>query len=89
MRIVKITKDDVDQESRGNGEQISLTGTDEQTGDRVTFALDDGKLINTLLGLIQKDGSVALPLADSQVTDVEPTSGQWDSPGTSPEEEGA
>lgn len=89
MRIVTLTKGDIDLEYSGRGSEASLTGTDEQNGDRVTIVLDDGMLVHTLLNLIVEQGSVALPVADFQVTNVEPTSGQWDSPGTSPEEPGA
>lgn len=87
MRIVRLNKETVEQITRLDGEVTHLVGIDEHTGDLVTFAVDDGKLVNTLLGLVAIDGVITLPIADFQVVTAEPTSGQWDSPGTSPEEE--
>lgn len=85
MRIIKLDKNDVDQTVVVAGENTTMTGTDEETHERVTIKLNDTGLVNALLKLIAREGSLALPVADFQVVEVEAVRGDWDSPGTSPE----
>jgi hypothetical protein len=86
MRKIKLTVEDVDltYADVGNG-LIRLTGTDVDTADLVTFA----GTAHTMLDLIDRvrvlRGTVA-DVHDFQVTNVEPVRGEWDSPGTSPED---
>jgi hypothetical protein len=86
MRVVKLTKEDVELHYKEFEGVSSFTGTDKDSGERVTFTLTDGDLINELLRRVQMpQGEVTLPLADFQIALVEAVRGEWDSPGTSPE----
>lgn len=86
MRVVKLTKEDAELHYKEFEGVSSFTGTDEETGERVTFTLDDGNMISEILRRLQMpQGTVKLPLADFQIALVEAVRGEWDSPGTSPE----
>lgn len=86
MRIVTLAKGETEATEADDG--VLLTGTDEDTGELVTFKLVaakpvDRRFVNTLLELT-KNQTVAVPLADFQVVEVA-SNPEWDSPGTSPE----
>lgn len=87
MRQVTLTKNDFDMTYTQLGTRAVITSTDADSGELVTFELTDGDLLNELMIRVTKDGSVPLTLADFQVLNVEPVRGEWDSPGTSPEDD--
>lgn len=87
MRQVTLTKNDFDMTYTQLGTRAVITSTDADSGELVTFELTDGDLLNELMIRVTKDGSVPLTLADFQVLNVEPVRGDWDSPGTSPEDD--
>ena len=89
MRQVTLTKTDFDMTYTQLGSRAVITSTDADTGELVTYELTDVDLLNELMIRATRDGSVSLTLADFQVINVEPVRGEWDSPGTSPEEDGA
>lgn len=89
MRLIKFTREDVEEATVLDGEATLLTGTDVKTGERVTVKVTDAGLANALIALINRDGVLTQPWADFQVVKAEAVRGEWDSPGTSPEEEGA
>ena len=86
MRVVKLTKQDFDQTYTQLVGHAVITSADKETGELVTFTLADGDLVNELIIRVTRDGEADLILADFQVLNVEPVRGEWDSPGTSPEE---
>ena len=86
MRLIKFTREDVEGTTVLDGEATLLTGTDVKSDERVTVKVPDGKLANALIALINRDGVLTQPWADFQVVRVEAVRGEWDSPGTSPEE---
>jgi hypothetical protein len=85
MRIVRLDKDVIEATTEVDGDVTRFTGTDEKTGELVKFKLTDRGFASTLISLVGHQ-AVSLPLADFQIISVEPTSGEWDSPGTSPED---
>ncbi len=87
MRIVRLDKDVIETTTEVDGDVTRFTGTDEKTGEQVKFKLTDRAFASTLISLVGRDGSLALPLADFQIISVEPVRGEWDSPGTSPEDD--
>lgn len=87
MRQVTLTKNDFEVTYTQLGTRAVITSTDADSGELVTFELTDGDLLNELMIRVTKDGSVPLTLADFQVLNVEPVRGDWDSPGTSPEDD--
>jgi hypothetical protein len=86
MRIIKL-----DESSFTPGtvtdEGTLLTGQDELTGDLTSVVIEDATLVATLSGLVSAQGAVSLPVAEFQVVDTQPVRGEWDSPGTSPEDD--
>lgn len=89
MRQVTITKQDLDLTYTQVGQRAIITASDADSGELVTFVLDNSDMIYSLIERVTRDGEVKLPLADFQVTHVEPVRGEWDSPGTAPEEAGS
>lgn len=82
MRIVNLTSEDVGEALVDLPDQsVEVTGTDENTGELVTFSLSP-----KLAWAVRDLGTCAIPVADANITKVEPVSGEWDSPGTSPED---
>ena len=86
MRLIKFTPEDVEQDAVLAGDVTELTGTDVKTDERVTVKVTDASLANALISFINKQGVLTQPWADFQVVKVEPVRGDWDSPGTSPED---
>jgi hypothetical protein len=85
MRIVRLDKDVIETTTEVDGDVTRFTGTDEKTGELVKFKLTDRALASTLIALVGHQ-AVSLPIADFQIISVDPVRGEWDSPGTSPED---
>lgn len=80
MRAVRVTEEGI------KPDITEIHGTDAATGELVTFKLNDPGFVLALIAVAKRDGFFVLPLADFQIVSVEPVSGDWDSPGTSPED---
>lgn len=88
MRRLRITKEDFEQTIQVDGSVTRLTGTDIDSLERVKFKLTDTFLVNTMIAVARREGQVELTIASFQVIAVT-SNPEWDSPGTSPEEDGA
>jgi hypothetical protein len=87
MRSVRVTKEDIDLGMNLVDGGTAFVGTDRVTGELVSFKLEDGDLANALIGRAAGEGVFTITVADFQVLAVQPVRGEWDSPGTSPEED--
>jgi hypothetical protein len=84
MRIVKVTNEDFAETAGADGTLMWVTGTDEDTGERVKFA-GSQRFMLTLANLAETQGAVATLIETAQILLVT-SNPEWDSPGTSPED---
>lgn len=88
MRQITVTAHNVDQAIRSSDDgSLVVEGEDEQTGELVTFRVIDGIMAGIHMFRPDPTAGVTLGVEDADVLRViaAPVSGEWDSPGTSPE----
>ena len=78
MRLVRLDKDSVVKEEPGGA---TVQGIDDVTGDMVTFTMTLSGATTVNQGIMKLHH-----VLDNEIISVEPVRGEWDSPGTSPEE---
>ena len=93
MRKVTVSNMDIKEAYRTGGRKpggvLYVNGHDEDSGELVRFAADAIKVAEFSVRADRRDDPAAeltLDVGDADVIEVTPVSGEWDSPGTSPEE---
>ena len=90
MRKVTVSNTAIKEAYRTGGRKpLYVNGSDEDTGELVRFAADAIKVAEFSVRADYHDDPAAeltLDVGDADVIEVTPVSGEWDSPGTSPEE---
>ena len=78
MRYVEVEPGSIVEQPGG----AIATGTDENTGELVKFVIS----LSAAASVQRHRYASVIDVGDGDIISVEPTSGEWDSPGTSPEE---
>lgn len=78
MRWISVSPADIREQPGGALGQ----GTDNRTGELVEFSMS----LDVAAAVKVVSGASLLPVDDADVISVEPVRGEWDSPGTSPED---